>query len=526
MTFITFRKGWNLKEGDQIGELCQDRIKIKRVCGKVGIWDYDGKNIIPDQKQKIKSITIEDNENSIKKVFIIKKTNGKYEFYDHDGKEFEVGEVDEYEVYRKTCIVGKGGQKGVISFKTRKTIIPVRFEKVENMYHHGYNSKYGEIYKVYKNGKCGCFFEKAGLILPVEFDDWNWREGEENFDVSNNNLHGVYDFKGKEIVPVRFLPEITSKFKALDEPNEFMRIYIVSSEEGKGLYSETGKNLIPVEYDEIDDSNDLKPGFPFVVKKDKLYEMYDLEGTNILDKKYDQICTSEITGEKNSKVYTPFLFIKFNQLWGFFSIYSKKFVEPQFDAVKWDKDYGLFVRKGDLEGLYSVEGNRILEVKYENIVKENIYNIPERKWGSYLKLKTTNGLYGIYHRNKLYEPEFKEVSMLHDSITDLYVVKNGHSGIYSSIGRMIVEPECDEIKKLSIKDSDKVIKVYVFKEVNMYGFYFYDEKLNQVIESQFIRFEATIDESDGKLQIIAENDETTVIIDENGKVNNSRTEIV
>ena len=328
--------------------------------------------------------------------------------------------------------------------------------------------------------------------MPAEFDNWDWRAQEENFNVTNNDLYGIYNFEGKEIVPINFLPEITTIIKVIkkdiDYPqfNKYMKVYIVRAKSNQyGVYSEDGENLIPVKYDQIETNEELA-GFPFIVNAEGLYELYSLDGKKLLEDKYELISTLELICAY--KCYARFLLVKNNGLFGLYLIDNNKLIKSQFDEVKWDSEYGLFVRKGNLNGLYSPDGKCILKVEYIKITKESIYNIPEWKWGSYLKVESANGLYGFYHRNRLIEPEYEQVSILEYSETDLLLVKNGIYDIYSSSGEIILKG-CNELKLLIIKENfgnktKELPDVYVFKKEELYGFYFF-KKGKKVIEPQF-----------------------------------------
>lgn len=234
-----------------------------------GICDAKGREIITPQFKSIYETKV-DNEY----VFQVELSNGKYGYYDKNGKMFISPIYTSAWYYDKDGIyIVKDGDKTGWIDKSGKVLIPPKYTSI-------YYDKKDEIYIV-KNGDKVGWIDKSGKVLfPLKYTNIWYDKNANMFHVENGNYKGYCDAKQREIIPPNKYTDITHyhngffvsigdkkgwcdslgqekvepKYDELVimEADEFHgQRYIVELDGKKGLLGEQGEVVIPIVYDSM-----------------------------------------------------------------------------------------------------------------------------------------------------------------------------------------------------------------------------------------------------------------------------------
>ena len=295
--------------------------------------------------------------------------------------------------------------------------------------------------------------------------------------VSKNGKYGLIDFNGKELLPIEY-DEITT----LDGMENSI---IIKKDEKVGLVNDNGSIIIDANYKEIRPLGETyKEGYITIDEADK-YGVVSATKRQILENKYDEI----------SSVYLKdYYLVKENGKKELIDSDGKVILDSGFDDIKSATTNGVIFTKNDLYGEISALGEVTLEAKYQDLkeVKEGKYIAKQNdKYGIIDNVGNEQLAFeyaGITYNEKA-DLFFAEDSEYNTSIIDdLYTVKA--TGILSEVNdndgyiRMRVN---DDYKYYDLNGEEtektKVLKnntIFLDKQNGKYGYV--DKKGNPVTE--------------------------------------------
>ena len=319
------------------------------------------------------------------------------------------------------------------------------------------------------------------------FTEYDQVEAIDNMDKNNNlwyeknvlkvSKYGLIDFNGKELLPIEY-DEITT----LDGMENSI---IIKKDEKVGLVNDNGSIIIDVNYKEIKALGETyKEGYITIDESDK-YGVVSATKRQILENKYDEI----------SSVYLKdYYLVRENGKKELIDSDGKVILDAGFDDIKSATTNGVIFTKNDLYGEISALGEVTLEAKYQDLkeVKEGKYIAKQNdKYGIIDNVGNEQLAFeyaGITYNEKA-DLFFTEDSEYNTSIIDdLYTVKA--TGILSEVNdndgyiRMRVN---DDYKYYDLNgeetENTKVLKnntIFLDKQNGKYGYV--DKKGNTVTE--------------------------------------------
>ena len=171
------------------------------------------------------------------------------------------------------CIIEKRDGSGVLNqFGWER--IPCRYDNI------AWNNYWDPVYfRVWKDGKMGILDLSGNVIIPCEFSDIDFFNGEEEDDlviVQKDGEKGLYSMSGEVIIPCEF--SSINLFKDDDE------LILAKTNDKVGLYSIDGEVIIPGGiYDDICPWRDTRL---LLVKQDETRGLYRRDGQEILPCRY------------------------------------------------------------------------------------------------------------------------------------------------------------------------------------------------------------------------------------------------
>lgn len=287
------------------------------------------------------------------------RQNGKYGLIDYNGKVTLEAEYDEIQgvSYKEGILkIQKDGKYGVINIKGTK-LIPVEYDSIE------YDGFYEE-----KTG-----YENAGFIVSKIID--------------SKELYGYHNARGKKVLEAEYegihrISEIEDHKKALlivwkdgksgvfegksqklqidfdeidyDKQSE---LYIVSKGEKQGVYSQDGKEILPIEYDNI-----FVSGEYISVQKDGKLTRFDKKGKELEDQ--------TLVAKWETKL--PGISITMNQdeKYGLQAQDGTELVKNHYLSLEYlEQEYFIATNENHMMGIIKTDGKSSIELKYNSIRK-------------------------------------------------------------------------------------------------------------------------------------------------------------
>lgn len=352
---------------------------------------------------------------------------------------------------------------------------------------------------------------KIGVFICTY--DVNYDTGEYKTKVLNNKNEEIFTQFDK-------VEAISNK----DENNNLWyeeNVLLVQKDSKYGLINLSGKEIVPVEYDEIKTVLGIKNAFK--VKKDNKYGIVDSDGKNVLEPQYTDI---EALGEDNKAGY---IVKDESGKYGIVDYSNNKVLDIKYDSIQ--KIYGndmYVVTVSGKQKLIKKDGTDILttgftEIKQilssqENAViytKSNKYGVMNTSGEillepSYDSLKETkagifiakkDGKYGIINLSKEEKVPFQYEQITYNKIADIYVLED--SNFNSTVLNSNLETKLTGI----LVDLDTIkgyIKMRVNDEYKYYNLKFEEKKEIDIFPSRTM----FLSKKDGKYGFV----------DKNGKV--------
>lgn len=265
-----------------------------RCCNQDGLW------MLVDEARNFHSPSLySEIKNAIKKSGIVvleRKDLTLYDFYDLGTGQYYTG-FDRYEVWEQSVIAYRENTRHVIPsgyYKKRRLIISGVYITENSIGNYGLfieasglhiEERYKSIKRINKkfcllqrlDGKYDAYISNKGLLTDFAPND----AGDI---VRYSNRVRIDLYKQKDIHYVT-----TDIYKAGPHTTRHPSIMIVSSEFGIGLATKRGTTILPSIYEYIDKEYPQYGIQSYLIKKNCLWGMFDINGHIILDCKYDTI---------------------------------------------------------------------------------------------------------------------------------------------------------------------------------------------------------------------------------------------
>ena len=259
----------------------------------------------------------------------------------------------------KWGVINQDGEEVIIPSYQEMIIIPNE-EKDVFICTYDINDQTGE-YKTKainsKNEEIFTGYDKVEAIDNIDKDNNLWYE-KDVLKVNKNGKYGLIDLNGKEILPIEY-DEIT----VLDGMENSI---IIKKDDKIGLVNDNGSAIIDTNYKEIKALGDsYKEGYITVDEKGK-YGVVSTTKKQILENKYDEIFP----------VYLKdYYLVKENGTKELVNSNGEVVLDKGFDNIKSATTNGVIFNKDNLYGEMSFSGEITLEPKYQELkeVKKGIY---------------------------------------------------------------------------------------------------------------------------------------------------------
>lgn len=409
---------------------------IVKKDGKYGVINIKGATLVKTKYDKIETDKFYTEENGYKDAgYIVSKTTEegyRYGYVNENGKEiietkyndlYRIIETNEKDIY---IICAENGKYGL--FKNNKKIIENEYQSLE------YNENTNSIIAL-KGKKYGVISINGEIIIPFEYKQID-TTGEYIYATSNDENIKIFDSKGKETNMSKDLAIINI------EDTEY-KIYIQTAE-GKTTYSiyknneEITKNkytYIQYLYNNyfIACNENGKLGIIDDNEQDKIEFNYNsiqkIENTDMIEAKNNSTNNTEIYSNKMEKV-CELKNARIENNEQYIKLYNDKeikYISKNGKEVKNTEIFSnnkIFAKKsGDKWGFVDINGNKILENKYETVTEVNKYGFAGIK---------ENGKWGVINKEGkiIIEPSYELNTNEPIFIGEYYQVIYGNGEIY------------------------------------------------------------------------------------------------
>ena len=300
-------------------------------------------------------------------------TEGKWGVIDSRGNTIINPEYDEYIVIPDSsraifiCTINVNYEEGTYDTKVLNEKNEELFtdydtvEAIEN-YDSSNNLWYESgIFKVSQNGQYGIIDFNGSQLVNCEYDDIVALKGVTNSLLTEKDgKYGIIDRTGSVI--------INNEYKTIESiSDQYENGYIIVNDNNKyGVINYTKTVALENQYDDI--KNVYGNGKYYIVKEGDNWEVVDTEGNSYLAGEYDDIVS---INNENAVVEE-------NQKFGVVSISDgKSIINTEYDSISYATGNNYIVSQNGKYGIIDSNGNRIMDLKYTNIVYRNVANFYE-----------------------------------------------------------------------------------------------------------------------------------------------------
>lgn len=297
--------------------------------------------------------------------------------------------------------------------------------------------------------------------------------------VKKGEKYGLIDLDGKEVVPVEY-----DEISTISEIENSFKVKI----NGKyGIVDGDGKTVIQAQYADIDVlGKDNKSGF--IVKNDEgKYGIVDYSNTQILEAKYDSI----------EKIYGNDMYVV--TVSGKQKVVNKSgddVLTTGFDSIKQilaNQENAVIFAKSNKCGVMNTNGEVLIDAQYDSL--------EETKIGMFIASK--DGKYGIINNKKEEKLPFEYTSLTFSEKADLYVAED--SNFNDKILNSNLEVKATGIL-LELNENKGYLKLRINDDYKYYNFKF-EEKQEADIFSTRTLF---LSKKDGKYGFVDKNGKVVV----------------
>lgn len=314
-----------------------------------------------------------------------------------------------------------------------------------------------------KNEEIFTEYDQVEAIDNIDKNNNLWYE-KNILKVSKNGKFGLIDFNGKELLPIEY-DEITT----LDG----MENSVLVKKDGKvGLVNDNGSIIIDANYKEIKPLGETyKEGYITIDESDK-YGVVSATKRQILENKYDEI----------SSVYLKeYYLVKENGKKELIDSDGKVILDSGFDDIKSATTNGVIFIKNNLCGEISTSGEVTLEAKYQDL--------KEIKEGKYIAKQ--NDKYGIIDNVGNEQLAFEYTGITYNEKADLFFAED--SEYNTSIIDDLYAVKATGILS-EVNDEDEYIRIRVNDSYKYYNFKGEETENTKVLKNNTI----FLDKQDGK----------------------------
>lgn len=448
-------------------------------------------------------------------------------------------------MYEKSVLVYQNNNKyGLIDFEGKEITKPI-YDEMSNL-----SYKEGEIL-VKQNDKYGVINIKGNVLVPVEYDEIiaDKYYTEENsyknagyivsVKTDEGFRYGYIDVNGKKILDTEY--NQVSRITDIEDPNN---IFLLCAKNGQyGVY-QNDKELIPNEYQSItyDKSNKV-----FIVERSKVYGARDITGKEIIPVQYSQIDVTGIylyaqndqgvtvytsTGEQaniNQNIavlnnensnYKIKIDSSDGTKYGVIDQNGKEIIEEKYAYIEYlFENYFIASLDNGKLGIIDDKDNQVLEIKYDTIqqiegkdivqamiLNENIAELYNKDMKQICSMSNVSNIdieddfVRIYNNeeNRYFNNDGKEISNneAYSNNRLFSKIENGKWGFVDKSGNVVVDYQYDEVGEFneygfvavkkdgkwgSLNGNGEVVAETVFEFADSSGIPFFIGKYYQVV---------------------------------------------
>ena len=328
------------------------------------------------------------------------------------------------------------------------------YDTIEAIANKNENSLWYEenVLKVKKDGKYGLINLKGKEILPIEYDDIQASLGVKNaLKIQKDGKCGIVNTEGKIVIN----PEYEDILQ-LGEDNKSG--YIVKNESGKyGIVDYSDTTVLQCEYDEITQihGNDM-----YVVTKAGKQVLVNKDGTEAM-----KSASNYSTIEAVLKTESAGVIITKGGKYGVINLNGQTIIEPKYDELKEAKS-GIFIyKKNGKYGIIDASGNERISAQYTNITyqesadmyiaeKENFEsdiidsNFDVELSGMLIEFNSEDGYIKIKNQDDVQYYNFKYEEIKDTEIFTNHTLflkkQNGKYGFVDKQGNVVVDYQYDD----------------------------------------------------------------------------------
>ena len=358
------------------------------ICGKWGVLDNKGNEIIPFVYEKIECFT----EN----LYAVRK-DGKWGVLDNEAKEIVSFEYTEVKTRDPLILPMRKGEKWGAIDSGGKEFISFIYDELNF-------ARRGFLIFVKKGDKWGVIDRRENEIVPIIYDSYK--------EISNNDDYAAFKINdrwtrigiSKKILSIKEGDEIIlhnyDNWVYINEKNIAVR-----RDNKWGIINSSGNEVIPLTYD---DCYRFNWGNNLLVKKDGRYGVIDCCGNIIISFLYDDVrapTLSKFAAKKGKKwgvvnltkeenvhfIYDEcykcygFYYVKLGAKWGIIDFLGNEVQSFIYDDLYPIMVIRAIVRIGNKWGMISIKGNEVIPIIYDDLkdMGDNIAVKKDNKWGAF-----------------------------------------------------------------------------------------------------------------------------------------------
>jgi hypothetical protein len=403
--------------------------------GKDGFIDLNYKSIIPPSYLELSKITMGCNDY----LFSYADNNNKYGILDKSGKKLGkaiYSSVNNSSYFGKYILVG-------IEKKAKKQ----RKNKSDDLYFDEYS---------YTPSSYGLVDLTGKMVLKAIYDDYNYSYGETSLIVLKKGSNYI-------AFDANLNPIFNKDFSYVESLGDLYKVQLGGVDNGYGtpeggvfgLYDKNGKEIIPVQFEDI-----LQIGYEntngYIIKKNGKYGICSPTGKILLEPSYsDMNCESEIC------IVSRYIEQSEQTKMGLLNHSSLKEIVPtiyeHIESLSYEGDY--LIKVNNKFGLISKTGQVILPANYNFLKATDLYDNDEwilaNAYGevtqSYYGSDVTGGNWGVINKkgDTILPFKFKEISFENDSIVNLLDYDGKAYLMNMATQRILTNSEANYLSKIN-----------------------------------------------------------------------------
>lgn len=275
----------------------------------------------------------QDSKMKIEENRFIERRNNKFGITDSLQNVIIPFKYDFIEYENQRLIVRKNNLNGLFSLKN-KELVPIEFKFIL--------PRKNDRFILWKNNSTDGLCDTNGkIIIPVKYKNVSSTENDDFYITENeNNLNGVYDYNGKNIILEEY------KFFTVDE----YKIFATKHNKAQIIDLQNSKNNIDldekIELIETLRHHAMGENLFQIIKKENKFGLINSKNETIIPIIYDEIKSSQ-----NWRYYI----IKQNNKIGLINVNGIVTKEPIYDSIELRKEYIVLKRKNIKDEIYSYE---------------------------------------------------------------------------------------------------------------------------------------------------------------------------